>query len=142
MWSDGPATQVSFVVRQRTRADPEMNKATSLQTMSVVLLVAVLATRSMQGEIDSSSTESARDEPFGLVASLRSGREVVFSLDPLRLKRQGLEPKQLEFVRGCRFQEGEYHVRVEGKSIDLASLASIKVRDLHAPSFDVVLPVS
>jgi hypothetical protein len=78
-------------------------------------------------------------EPL-VVALFSEGREAVISPDPRKLKSSGLSAYQLEPLRKQRLTSGNWNVKIDGKRINLADVATITERDLEVKSFTVLLP--
>ncbi len=118
----------------------KMRNAFCLKVLLVSLLVVFSDTSCTKNRLISNSMENDSNKPVKLISLIGRDREVVFTLNPIRLEEEGLTVKQLEFVRRHQFYEGNYIINVGEKRIDLAKIASVKIRDLYAPPFEVTLP--
>jgi hypothetical protein len=66
--------------------------------------------------------------------------EVVIDPLPEKLKAVGVKLEQLQDLRHRRLSSGDWRTEIGGKQIDLAKVARLTVRKIHAPPFTVMLP--
>lgn len=79
--------------------------------------------------------------PKPLVAALfTAGREVVIRPDLQKLAAHGLTVQQLDPVRRKRLVSGIWTVKLGGKEVNLAEVATLAERDLQTPPFTTPLP--
>ena len=74
-----------------------------------------------------------------MAALFTEGKEVVIQPDAQRLKAHGMTPEQLEPLRSWRLHEGDWKIDIGGKTVDLAEVAELTVRDLVTKPFTVEL---